>query len=759
MRLQTEVLRIPPPSREITQTTASGCHWVALVLGFSSQHRTLAIRRITQLALILFLTVGCASQKYLILRDTPANPLAIPLQLTSSAGPQISSRTMELLRRYALGEQYEKDPAKSLESLQQLLDAEVDSELVYGVSEMAYILGQRAEKKHNVALALDMYGVAVSNAYMFLFSREFDASRNPYDPQFRGACDLYNGSLESSLRLVNAKGQLKPGTSYEVTTGKQTYEVATILRGNWQNDDFERFEFVSEFELDKLVGTGTTYGLGVPLIAVRKAGNPEDPREKYYPKGLSFPVTAVLRVVKPGSMPGHGAMHRHHCVLELHDPLAARDLQVADRLVPMQSDLSTSLGYFLDSEQFKEKDNATDGLLNPRKNQELRGIFMLEPFDPSRIPVLMVHGLWSSPSTWMPMFNDLRSFPELRKNYQFWFYQYPTGQPFWLSATQFRADLKKLRSELDPDHRYPALDQAVLVGHSMGGLVSRMQTIDSRDQFWKILSDEPFEKVQGEAEVVAGLREAAFFHPNESIRRVVTIGTPLRGSDYANSTTRWVSRQLIRLPTIMVHTGQALITQNPGLFQNTELLTTSTSIDSLSPDSPVFPAMLQAPRAPWVTYHNIVGMTSTKKFFKEVDATGDGVVSFESAHADDVVSEITVNDRHQDIHRNPKSILEVRRILIEHLTFLRADFRAAQLAKAEAQYPESQFSNAQDPQGQSDAVTQSSSAILAVDPAVAAFRNFQTIGAPMRPAPTSLLNLPSANQSWLNGTSRKTPGL
>ena len=113
--------------------------------------------------------------KYLILRDTPANPLAIPLQLTSSAGPQISSRTKELLRRYALGEQYEKEPEKCLENLQQMLDVEVDSELVYGVSEMAYILGQRAEKKHDVALALDMYGVAVSNAYMFLFSAEFDA--------------------------------------------------------------------------------------------------------------------------------------------------------------------------------------------------------------------------------------------------------------------------------------------------------------------------------------------------------------------------------------------------------------------------------------------------------------------------------------------------------------------------------------------------------------------------------------------------------
>ena len=444
-------------------------------------------------------------------------------------------------------------------------------------------------------------------------------------------------------------------------------------------------------------------------------------------------------------MPGHGAMHRHHCVLELHDPLSAHDLQIADRLVPMQSDLSTSLGFFLDSEQFKEKDQATYGLINPRKTQEHRGVFMLEPFDPSRIPVLMVHGLWSSPSTWMPMFNDLRSFPELRKHYQFWFYQYPTGQPFWLSATQFREDLNKLRTELDPDHRYPALDQAVLVGHSMGGLVSRMQTIDSRDQFWKILSDEPFEKVQGDPEMVAGLREAAFFHPNESIRRVVTIGTPLRGSEYANSTTRWVGRKVIKLPTIMVQTGKALITQNPGLFQNTELLTTSTSIDSLSPDSPVFPAMLQAPRAPWVTYHNIVGMTPTKKLFHEDEATGDGVVSFESAHADDAVSEVVVADKHQDIHRNPKSILEVRRVLIEHLTALRTEFRAQQLAAAQSVKAQ------QSPQPTNNSP-------LETDPAANAIQAIQMIGAPKRPAPANLMNSPAAPK-LLNGTSRKTPSL
>ena len=61
---------------------------------------------------------------------------------------------------------------------------------------------------------------------------------------------------------------------------------------------------------------------------------------------------------------------------------------------------------------------------------------MVQPYEPGKIPVLMVHGLWSTPMTWMEMFNDLRSQPEIRDHYQFWFYLYPTGQPFWLSAAR-----------------------------------------------------------------------------------------------------------------------------------------------------------------------------------------------------------------------------------------------------------------------------------------------------------------------------------
>ena len=135
-----------------------------------------------------------------------------------------------MLRRYALTDIYDTNPAVCLEELQALLETEVDGELVFSISELAYILGKRAEKGHDEARALDMYGVAVSNAYMYLFSSEFDPIRNPYDPQFRGACDLYNESLESTLRLVNATGQLHPGRSYKVTAGQHAVQRALHSR-------------------------------------------------------------------------------------------------------------------------------------------------------------------------------------------------------------------------------------------------------------------------------------------------------------------------------------------------------------------------------------------------------------------------------------------------------------------------------------------------------------------------------------------------
>ncbi len=97
----------------------------------------------------------------------------------------------------------------------------------------------------------------------------------------------------------------------------------------------------------------------------------------------------------------------------------------------------------------------------------------------------------------------------------------------------------------------------------------------------------------------------------------------------------------------------------------------STSIDSLSPDSPILPVMLSTPTPPWVKYHNVVGVTEEdtwkNRIAGHIAGRGDGVVAYDSAHLDNVASEIVVPADHLSVHSHPRSVLEVRRILLEHL--------------------------------------------------------------------------------------------
>jgi hypothetical protein len=99
-------------------------------------------------------------------------------------------------------------------------------------------------------------------------------------------------------------------------------------------------------------------------------------------------------------------------------------------------------------------------------------------------------------------------------------------------------------------------------------------------------------------------------------------------------------------------------------------LNIDTSIDSLAPGEPIFPVLLASPRPPWVRYHNIMGLVPKQWWLSKVAADSDGVVSLASAHLDDAVSEITVPADHTSIQAHPAAVLEVRRILLEHLADL-----------------------------------------------------------------------------------------
>lgn len=665
-----------------------------LIASRRSSRATVARRFWLTAALML---VGCSSSsQWVDLRSAPHNPLAEKLQVLSPKGPQPTERTLQLLRRYNLADRLSEDRPGLLAQIEEIERQEPNRENHYAIAELAYLDAKKQEKTKPQA-ALEMYGTALLHAYDYLFADASAPPDNPFDPHFRGACDLYNQSLEGALRIVRGQGEFHPGDKRTMKTASQLcqFDVQLFSTG-WHPEDFDRFEFVSDYQVNGLRNHYHTYGLGVPLIAIRRQYEGQGAAEKFYPPSLAFPITAFLRVDKsPHVSNAAGRMEASHgaprLVLELHDPLDRQQLAVNNRLVPLESDLSTPLAYFLNQPHFQDSKLSTEGLLRPDSTKRLQGLYMLEPYDPHKMPVVMVHGLWSSPVTWMEMYNDLRSDPQVREHYQFWFYLYPTGQPFWTSAAQMRSELASLRATVDPRLEHPAIDQMVLVGHSMGGLVSKLQTIDSGDAFWAQVSERPLKELNAPSETKQTLAATYFFAPNPSVRNVITIGTPHRGSPFSNDLTRWLGNKLISAPMSMLQMSQQLLANNGDALRPNSPLLVRTSIDSLAPDSPLLPVLLTAEPGPWVEYHNIVGRVPNPGIRGYFAGDGDGVVNFESARLDEMAnlrSQVIVPADHMNIHRHPQSILEVRRILMDQVreleNFGNTDIRVAGAEDSEA---------------------------------------------------------------------------
>jgi pimeloyl-ACP methyl ester carboxylesterase len=600
---------------------------------------------------------GCASSRMADLRKAPHNPLAEKFQIKSWSGAKPSERTMLVLRRTTLDDRISRRidtrPDEIIGELTKVLDRDPQLEYVYALAELNYIAAGRKEDSDEAA-SIRYSLQSIERCGQYLFDPRFDEVRNPYDPQFRGACDLYNSALERCLRFARKDGLFKPGgrVSFASVGSKLNLRIEP-QSGSWKADDFEQFEFVSDYRMKGLANQYQTHGLGVPLIAFRRGGTGPPGVERYYARNLSFPVTAFLRL-------DHSDTTRE-AVLELHDPLDETTVDVAGLKVPLESDVTTPLAYFLDQPQLQKLD--TQGLLRPAETKKIAGLYMVQPYQPGKIPVLMIHGLWSSPMTWMEAFNDLRAIPEIRERYQFWFYLYPSGQPFWESSADLREHLALARRTFNADGRDPAFDDMVLVGHSMGGLVARMMTVESGNRYWDSISRKPFQQVKGDADTIRQLERQYFFENVPQVTRVVTIGSPHRGSNFANDFTRRAARSVIALPTNTLKTTARLLMLNPDLLRDGNPQVAATSIDSLAPESPILRVLAETPTPAGVHAHNIVGIT---KHDVPLEKNTDGVVPYPSAHRTDVDSELVLRVDHMNIHRHPATINELWKILKIH---------------------------------------------------------------------------------------------
>jgi len=385
----------------------------------------------------------------------------------------------------------------------------------------------------------------------------------------------------------------------------------------------------------------TRDGIGAPAVAVEREVKTTGRREEFAPSRIFRCITIVAH------------FEGRRCVLSFEDPLAKETITLDGHTFPLAADFTVPIAVML--QQTDPKKHELSRLLNPEKFAHTAAIERLQPYEPDKAIVLVIHGLMDSQATWTPMINKLRGDPEIRKHYQFWFYSYPSGYPYPYSAAILRHELDAL------EKLYPARKPMVVIGHSMGGCISRLLLTDSGDQLWMSIFGKPPERVRLSPHVKEYFMDELFFRHRPEIGRAIFIAAPLRGSDLASGWLGRVGAWLIRVPRLHEQASNEMLAATSIREAELRPKRRSNSVDTLSPKSRFVHAINSIPTTPGIPFHTIIGDRGKG----DSPNSSDGFVPYWSSHKDGAESELIIPSNHS-AHQNPHAIAEVMRILKLH---------------------------------------------------------------------------------------------
>jgi pimeloyl-ACP methyl ester carboxylesterase len=290
------------------------------------------------------------------------------------------------------------------------------------------------------------------------------------------------------------------------------------------------------------------------------------------------------------------------------------------------------------------------------------GLSMVRSRVSGKIPVVLVHGLWGSPRNWTATINALEADQFVNDRYQFLTFGYTGGTTITYSACRLRRELGEARDRFDSGHGDRAWDRMILIGHSMGGLLCKMVVQDSGNVLWDLIAREPFERIHGPTDARELLRAELVYKPVPTVRRVVFVATPHRGSPLACGAIGDIGSRLVPPPLALRKAHDALIAANgPDAFEPKFRAGLATSLDQLAWESPLLLAIDKLPIDPLVRRHSIIA----EQDVPVGPIKGDGLVSRDSARHEGAESELVVPAGHFCLD-NPQVIAEVARILRKH---------------------------------------------------------------------------------------------
>ncbi|MBR4255351.1 MAG: alpha/beta fold hydrolase [Lentisphaeria bacterium] len=582
----------------------------------------------------------------------------------------LSFESENFLRGNMEQEDFTKDPEGTLHKLNDYYMISEDPKFLRIAADFCNSIAAK-EKDEETAIRCQLSALYYSCKAFFVL---LDTDVSSYNFSAFRMMEIYNDSCHGIFRYLKSH-KLLANDSFSLSDleGRRYFFEEPRYRLSVPVKSVEEFTLCSDYIVKALMQKNRQSGLGIPLVG--RVVPQQFHKSLKTPKGMTIPVTLTLEVTESDS---HNLKVRlNYLDTSLQETVPMELDSMSSDNWPLALDFSTPLACFLNDLPDR---NLLSVMLESDTQEDNSGLYLVEPYQPGKIPVVFIHGLMSSPNTWVQMINSLKNDPMIRKRYQFWFYSYSSGVPVLASAGNLRKALLAAREELatTPETR-ANFDRMVLVGHSMGGLVTRTLLQDDPhyilEQVTQRTWDELCSKLSPEelelAEDYAVLPALPFVH------RAVFMAVPHKGSEMAQMS-------IARLGSRIIHLPQTLLDKVPVFFEmflklseddeeeverlrsigglGADARQTFTGLNDLDPDSSFIRALGSSPIKEGVVYHSIIGDKD------QADHAGgsDGVVPYSSSHLDGAASEMIVRSGHS-VHRSPAAMRELLRILRRHL--------------------------------------------------------------------------------------------
>ena len=604
---------------------------------------------------------GCASNLVPISKNYMGSRDKVYFEQAALQSDDLSSKTISYLKNNFSGTGADDNPEAVIRALLTELEIQgYNKDLLEILSDLCW---NHAQDFYSTEDAIPYVMATAYYSYQSLFpeNQEETEMLSPYDPSSCQTLLRYNRACAFLFRYLNERNLLDKDSyrlpfleGYSIVFTKPSFQLPVPV------ETLKKLEICSDYKLQNPEDVSLSFGIGVPLIA--RAHPEEKPNQTVkYPPEFALPATMYLQFEKEKSSQDPHVLIRTQIILR--DSSTSDSVQIHGHQVPLAKDLSTP---FALQSNLQQDSGTLLYMFNPASGKHVSGIYLMEPYQPDKIPVVLIHGLMSSPETWNKMVFQFQNDPEIQRNYQFFFYKYSSGNPIIESAAAFRNNLDALKRELAvTPQAQESFQHMVLIGHSMGGLIARTMVQANEKFLLESSSGLPWEELQEQLseEERAFARQYLFPHPSY-ISRVIFIACPHRGSEKAQWGVSRLAARLIKLPGNILNDSiyfmKSITGRNSDQYTNWKELG-NTGIDNLDPEHFFIQTLQDSPIAS-IPYHSIIGNTASPN----IPGGSDSIVDYLSAHLDGAQSETVVKSFHS-VQQTLPGIQEVKRILHLHL--------------------------------------------------------------------------------------------